>query len=228
MRDELSRTSEDAKEAVPSQTKGASDRPSGTDGVLGRFFAELLALQCRCCRAKHGAVLQLDGDSSFRTVALHPPDQAELDQPQWLQRSAATANQVFSSGGAAAVPVDGDSLRTECDPKGLGLLVYKKERFGNCQIRVVFKSERPKSNSGIIVRMDDGILEQAGHPWDWNKVNVNGGAVALGHPIGCSGARVLTTLIYALHDRGLQRGLAALCLGGGEAVAMAVEIEANK
>jgi acetyl-CoA C-acetyltransferase len=68
-------------------------------------------------------------------------------------------------------------------------------------------------------------VEQAGHHWDWNKVNVNGGAVALGHPIGCSGARLLTTLIYALHDRGLQRGLATLCLGGGEAVALAVEIE---
>jgi acetyl-CoA C-acetyltransferase len=61
--------------------------------------------------------------------------------------------------------------------------------------------------------------------WDWNKVNVHGGGIALGHPIGASGARVLTTLIYALKDRGLQRGLAALCLGGAEAVAMAIEIE---
>jgi acetyl-CoA C-acetyltransferase len=62
--------------------------------------------------------------------------------------------------------------------------------------------------------------------WDWEKVNVNGGAIALGHPIGCSGARVLTTLIYALQARGLRRGIASLCLGGGEAVAMAVEINA--
>jgi acetyl-CoA C-acetyltransferase len=61
--------------------------------------------------------------------------------------------------------------------------------------------------------------------WDWNKVNVNGGAIALGHPLGASGARVLTTLIYTLKDRGLQRGIASLCLGGGEAVAMAIEIE---
>lgn len=61
--------------------------------------------------------------------------------------------------------------------------------------------------------------------WDWNKVNINGGAIALGHPLGASGARVLTTLLYALKDRGLKRGLASLCLGGGEAVAMAVEIE---
>ena len=61
--------------------------------------------------------------------------------------------------------------------------------------------------------------------WDWNKVNVNGGAIALGHPLGASGARVLTTLLYALKDRGLKRGIASLCLGGGEAVAMAVEVE---
>lgn len=68
-------------------------------------------------------------------------------------------------------------------------------------------------------------LQQRGFPWDWDKVNVNGGAVALGHPIGASGARVLVTLIHALRQRGLRRGMAALCLGGGEAVALAVEIE---
>src|SRR3989339_287701 len=56
-----------------------------------------------------------------------------------------------------------------------------------------------------------------------DKFNVNGGAVALGHPIGCSGARILTTLIYAMDARGAKRGLATLCLGGGNAVAMLVE-----
>jgi acetyl-CoA C-acetyltransferase len=60
--------------------------------------------------------------------------------------------------------------------------------------------------------------------WDWNRVNVNGGAVALGHPIGASGARVLTTLLYALRDRGGSTGLATLCLGGGNAVALSVEL----
>jgi acetyl-CoA C-acetyltransferase len=58
---------------------------------------------------------------------------------------------------------------------------------------------------------------------DWDKVNVHGGAIALGHPIGASGARVLVTLIHALQDRGLETGLATLCLGGGEAVAMTIE-----
>jgi acetyl-CoA C-acetyltransferase len=57
------------------------------------------------------------------------------------------------------------------------------------------------------------------------KFNVHGGAVALGHPIGCSGTRVLITLLYALKQRGLKRGLATLCLGGGNAVAMIVEME---
>ena len=58
--------------------------------------------------------------------------------------------------------------------------------------------------------------------WDWDRVNVNGGAIALGHPIGASGARVLVTLLHALADRGKARGLATLCLGGGDAVALSV------
>jgi acetyl-CoA C-acetyltransferase len=60
--------------------------------------------------------------------------------------------------------------------------------------------------------------------WDWSRVNPNGGAVALGHPIGASGARVLTTLLYELRRRGGGRGLATLCLGGGGAVAMSIEV----
>ena len=59
--------------------------------------------------------------------------------------------------------------------------------------------------------------------WDWDRVNVNGGAIALGHPIGASGARVLTTLLYAMKERNKATGLATLCLGGGNAVALSVE-----
>jgi acetyl-CoA C-acetyltransferase len=61
--------------------------------------------------------------------------------------------------------------------------------------------------------------------WDWDRVNIHGGAVALGHPIGASGARVLVTLLYALKDRKKKTGLAALCLGGGHAVALSVEMQ---
>ncbi len=68
-------------------------------------------------------------------------------------------------------------------------------------------------------------LERDGMSIPLEKINVHGGAIALGHPLGASGARVLVTLIHALQDRGLKKGLAALCLGGGEAVAMAIELE---
>ena len=67
------------------------------------------------------------------------------------------------------------------------------------------------------------LADGQGLGWDWSRVNVNGGAVALGHPIGASGARVLTTLLYAIQDRGKATGLATLCLGGGSAVALSVE-----
>ncbi len=59
---------------------------------------------------------------------------------------------------------------------------------------------------------------------DMNKVNVNGGAVALGHPIGASGARILVTLIHELKQRNLNRGVAALCMGGGNGLAMGIEL----
>ena len=65
------------------------------------------------------------------------------------------------------------------------------------------------------------VVEQLG--LDFSKVNVNGGAVAMGHPIGCSGARILVTLVHEMIRRDVRRGVAALCLGGGNAVALAVE-----
>jgi acetyl-CoA C-acetyltransferase len=68
------------------------------------------------------------------------------------------------------------------------------------------------------------LADGEGLGWDWDRVNVNGGAVALGHPIGASGTRVLITLLHALQAREKKTGLATLCLGGGNAVALAVEM----
>jgi acetyl-CoA C-acetyltransferase len=79
-------------------------------------------------------------------------------------------------------------------------------------------------NEAFAAQVLSNGYELADQGWDWARVNVNGGAIALGHPIGASGARVLGTLIHALRQRGLQRGVAALCLGGSEAVSMAVEV----
>ena len=67
------------------------------------------------------------------------------------------------------------------------------------------------------------LADGRGLGWDWDRVNVNGGAIALGHPIGASGARVLVTLLHAMLDRDVATGLATLCLGGGDAVALSVE-----
>jgi len=79
----------------------------------------------------------------------------------------------------------------------------------------LFEHNEAYAAASIAVSRDLGI------PTD--KLNVRGGAVALGHPLGCTGARILTTLVYAMKDRGAKRGLATLCLGGGNAMAMAVE-----
>jgi len=80
----------------------------------------------------------------------------------------------------------------------------------------LFEHNEAYSTASIVVRRELGV--------DPERFNVNGGAVALGHPIGCSGARVLTTLLHSLNQRGKKRGLATLCIGGGNAVAMIVEM----
>lgn len=80
----------------------------------------------------------------------------------------------------------------------------------------IFEHNEAFASASVAVRREIGVPNE--------KFNVNGGAVALGHPIGCSGARVLTTLLYAMKDRNAGRGLATLCLGGGNAVSMIVEM----
>jgi acetyl-CoA C-acetyltransferase len=92
----------------------------------------------------------------------------------------------------------------------------------------LMKKSKTKISDYDLVEANEAFASQAlangkGLQWDWDRVNVNGGAIALGHPIGASGARVLTTLLHALKDRNQQSGLATLCLGGGDAVALSVE-----
>jgi len=97
-------------------------------------------------------------------------------------------------------------------------------------IRQVLQNARLELADMELVELNEAFAAQAladgrALGLDWERVNVHGGAIALGHPIGASGARILVTLLYALRERGLKKGLAALCLGGGEAVAMIVESE---
>jgi acetyl-CoA C-acetyltransferase len=95
-------------------------------------------------------------------------------------------------------------------------------------VQNLMKKSGTKINDYDLIEANEAFASQAladgaGLSWDWDRVNVNGGAIALGHPIGASGARVLTTLLYALQDRNKTTGLATLCLGGGDAVALSVE-----
>ena len=97
----------------------------------------------------------------------------------------------------------------QCIPKVLKKAGWRLEEVDLFEINEAFAA------STVAIIRTLGIPEE--------KVNVHGGAVALGHPIGCSGARVLTTLLYTMKERGVQKGLATLCLGGGEAVGLTVE-----
>ena len=95
-------------------------------------------------------------------------------------------------------------------------------------VQNLMKKSRTTIADYDLVEANEAFAVQAlangqGLRWDWDRVNVNGGAIALGHPIGASGARVLTTLLYAMRDRDAHTGLATLCLGGGDAVALSVE-----
>jgi acetyl-CoA C-acetyltransferase len=95
-------------------------------------------------------------------------------------------------------------------------------------VRALMKKAGTKISDYDLIEANEAFASQAladGQElgWDWSRVNVNGGAISLGHPIGASGARVLTTLLYALRDRNKRTGLATLCLGGGDAVALSVE-----
>ena len=96
-------------------------------------------------------------------------------------------------------------------------------------IRKLLQKTNTKLEDYDLLEINEAFAAQIlanGHAlnWDWDKVNVNGGAIALGHPIGATGARLVVTLLHALKDRGGKRGLACLCLGGGEAVAMSFEM----
>ncbi|HWB06539.1 MAG TPA: DUF1080 domain-containing protein [Verrucomicrobiales bacterium] len=109
------------------------------------------------------AVLACGSAGTF--VLLHAADPKA--EPEWRKLPLIKDGKVdpdWVHVGWGALVVDGEALRTECNAKGLGLLVYKKERMGNCQIKVVYKSKDTKSNSGVYVRMADGILDQVKQP----------------------------------------------------------------
>jgi hypothetical protein len=103
----------------------------------------------------------------FSLLAFLSVSNLRAAEPQWRPLPLISSGKVDSNWvhtGYGGFSVEDGTLRTDCDPRGLGLLVYKKERLGNCQVRVVFRAKEAKSNSGVYIRIADGILDQVGHP----------------------------------------------------------------
>jgi acetyl-CoA C-acetyltransferase len=143
----------------------------------------------------------------------------------------------INDGGAAVVLADGTYAK-EHGLKPLARVVayatgsVEPKRLFFAPIKAVqnlLKVQGVNINHFDLIEINEAFASQVladgkGLGWNWDKVNLNGGAISLGHPIGCSGARIIVSLIYALKDRGLKTGLCTACLGGGEATAFSIEL----
>jgi acetyl-CoA C-acetyltransferase len=198
----------------------------------GAFDAEIVPVEVP---GRRGAVTVVNKDETPRETSLE--SLAKL-QPAFKPGGTITAGNASKlNDGGAAVIVGSEERAHELGVQPIARIVaqgqfaHEPERFlaapkgaierclekGGWKLADVDLFEVNEAFSGIeCVRRELDIPEE--------KFNVNGGAVALGHPIGASGARLLVTLLYALRARGKRRGVASLCLGGGEAVALAVEL----
>jgi acetyl-CoA C-acetyltransferase len=201
--------------------------------AAGRFKDEIVPIEVK---GKKGTTIvdtdePIRGDSSM--------DALTKLMPAFQEGGTVTAGNApgLSDGASATVVVDQDFAREQ----GLEVLA-RITGYASAAItpRYIFAAP-PKAVHRLLeridLRLDDFDLIEVNEAfaaqalangkeldWDWSRVNVNGGAIALGHPIGSSGARVLTTLLYELRRRGGGRGLATLCLGGGGAVALSIEV----
>jgi acetyl-CoA C-acetyltransferase len=214
----------------------ASHKKAVAAQQAGKFKAEIAPVTIK--GKKGDTVVDTDegprADSTADTLAKLRPAFAKGDDATVTAGNASSLND-----GAAAVVVTSLAYAEE---KGLTILgridayatgaVDPRELFFApiTAVRNLMKKEGTKIGDYDLIEANEAFASQALADgaelgWDWNRVNVNGGAIALGHPIGASGARVLTTLLYALQDRNLKRGLATLCLGGGDAVALSVTRE---
>ena len=211
----------------------ASHRKAVDAQKAGRFNAEMAPVTVK--GRKGDTVVDTDegprADTTADTLAKLRPAFGKNDDATVTAGNASSLND-----GSAALVVTSQAY---AEAHGLPILAYitsyatgavePKELFF-APIRAVnnlMKKEGKAIGDYDLIEANEAFASQAladgaGLAWDWNRVNVNGGAIALGHPIGASGARVLTTLLYALKDRNLQTGLATLCLGGGDAVALSV------
>jgi acetyl-CoA C-acetyltransferase len=203
----------------------------------GKFKAEIAPVEIRS--RKGVTIVDTDEgprkDSTADSLAkLRPSFQHEAIPANELSVTAGNASSL--NDGAAAVVVTSEAFAKE---HGLHVMArITGYATGATEPQDLFfapivamqnlmKQTNRKIGDYDLIEANEAFASQAladgqGLGWDWDRVNVNGGAIALGHPIGASGARVLTTLLYAMQDRGARTGVATLCLGGGDAVALSV------
>ena len=199
----------------------------------GRFAAEIAPVTVS--GRKGDTIVDVDegprADSTADALAKLKPAFAKGGEATVTAGNASSLND-----GAAALVVTSQAYAEAHGLPVLGRVRAYASGAGNPQelffapitaVRNLMKKERTSIGDFDLIEANEAFASQAlangaGLEWDWDRVNVNGGAIALGHPIGASGARVLTTLLYALQDRNLNTGLATLCLGGGDAVALSV------
>src|SRR5690242_2628575 len=202
----------------------------------GKFKAEIAPVTIK--GKKGDTVVDTDegprADSTADTLAKLRPAFAKGDDATVTAGNASSLND-----GAAAVVVTSQAYAEEKGLKILGRIDAYATGAGDPKelffapitaVRNLMKKEGTAIGDYDLIEANEAFASQAladgaALGWNWDRVNVNGGAIALGHPIGASGTRVLTTLLYALQDRNLKRGLATLCLGGGDAVALSVTRE---
>ncbi len=198
----------------------------------GKFKKEIAIVEIQ---GKKGTSAVIDDEEPFAA----PLDKMGTLKPAF-QKDGGTvtaANASKINDGAAALVVTSDTFSSKHNLKPIARIVahsshaQEPEWFTTAPskaIEQVLKRANMKIGDIDLFEVNEAFsvvalaaMKDAGIPHE--KMNVHGGAVALGHPIGASGARILVTLIHALQDRNLKRGLAAICIGGGEATAMIVE-----
>lgn len=215
--------------AVQSHLKAAAAQEAG------KFAAEIVSVEI--AGKKGSTIVSADEgprkDSSVESLGkLRPafPDKDATD----LTVTAANASSINDGGAALVVTSEafarahGLPMLARIDAYATGAVDPRELFFAPVNaVGNLMKREGTSIGDYDLIEANEAFASQSladgdALGWDWDRVNVHGGAIALGHPIGASGARVLVTLLHALADRGKSRGLATLCLGGGDAVALSV------
>jgi acetyl-CoA C-acetyltransferase len=225
--------------AMADEFSVASHRKAVAAMEAGKFREEIVPVEI--AGRKGPTVVDTDegprADSSMESLGRLKPAFAR-DAPEDVTDPVVTAGNASSmNDGASAVVVvseeyaraNGLEIMARINAYSTGAVEPRELFFAPIEaVKKLMKKSGTQIGDYDLIEANEAFAVQAladgaGLGWDWDRVNVNGGAVALGHPIGASGARVLTTLLHAMKDRDAQTGLATLCLGGGDAVALSVE-----